>query len=86
MAAPSFVLSILVLAAVGAVWRGAWAVLLGELFVYLLVGFAAGLQVMKKSKATLRIALIMPALFATIHLSWGFSFLLRLLAPKRRKV
>jgi hypothetical protein len=81
--APLFVLSLLLLAAAGIVWRGAWVVLLAEMIVYLLLALAAGLQAMTVAKARPMMILLMPWVFATIHLMWGGSFLLQLMGFRR---
>lgn len=83
LVAPLFVLSLLFLAAGGFVWRGAWWLLLTEVTVYLLTCLAAGLQATTRAKARPAMILLMPVVFATIHLTWGTSFLLRLLSPRR---
>jgi hypothetical protein len=46
------------------------------------VKVVAGWQVARKTESTAGMTLIMPVIFATIHLTWGSSFLLRLLGPK----
>jgi succinoglycan biosynthesis protein ExoA len=78
LVAPLFVLSLLVLALVGIVWRWAWWLLLIEVAIYLMVSFAAGVQAARRAGEGFRMALLMPLVFATIHLTWGSSFLLRL--------
>jgi hypothetical protein len=79
LVAPLFVLSLLVLALVGIVWRWAWWLLLIEVAIYLMGSFAAGVQAARRAGEGFRMALLMPLVFATIHLTWGSSFLLRLL-------
>lgn len=73
--APAFILSLAVLALLGLIWKPAWWLLLPEVVVYLLVALSAGWQAAKKNKAGLSMALLMPLVFSTIHLSWGGSFL-----------
>lgn len=81
LVAPLFVLSILVLAISGVFWKPAWWLLLAEIITYLVCALLAGLQAAKRSHEGVAMALVMPLIFATIHLSWGSSFLLRLLRP-----
>jgi glycosyltransferase involved in cell wall biosynthesis len=85
LVAPLFVLSLLILAVAGIVWRFAWWVLLAEIIVYLLSSLAAGVQVTAKARASPLMILLMPPVFATIHLSWGASFLLRGLGLRSSK-
>jgi succinoglycan biosynthesis protein ExoA len=82
--APIFVLSLLFLATAGIVWHGAWWVLLAEVIVYLLASLAAGIQAMTTAKASPLMTLLMPPVFATIHLTWGSSFLFQLLRNQRQ--
>lgn len=84
LVAPVFVVSIVVLAIAGLFWKPAWWLLLAELITYLICAFAAGVQAAKNSKGGLGMALVMPVVFATIHLTWGSSFLIRLLSPARK--
>ena len=81
LVAPLFVLSILVLAIAGVFWKPAGVLLLVEVVTYLVCALVAGLQAAKRAHEGLPMALVMPLIFATIHLSWGSSFLLRLLRP-----
>jgi len=81
LVAPLFVLSILVLAIAGLFWKPAGWLLLVEVVTYLVCALVAGLQAAKRSHEGLAMALVMPLIFATIHLSWGSSFLFRLLRP-----
>ena len=81
LVAPLFVLSILFLGILGFIWKPAWWLLLIELLTYLLCAMLAGWQAAKRSDNDLAMALVMPLIFATIHLTWGSSFLIRLLSP-----
>jgi thiosulfate reductase cytochrome b subunit len=74
----------LLLGAAGIVWHGAWWLLLAEVIVYLLASLAAGLQATTRAKASPLMILFMPPVFATIHLTWGSSFLFRLLRKQRQ--
>ena len=84
LVAPLFVASLPALGIAGIFWTPAWWLLLVEIVAYLLCAFVAGLQAAKKSKGGLLMALAMPLVFATIHLSWGSSFLIRLISPVRK--
>ena len=84
MVAPVFVASIIVLAIAGIFWQPAWWLLLAELGAYLLCALVAGIQAAKKSSGGLGMVLVMPLVFATIHLTWGSSFLVRLISPSRK--
>jgi len=84
LVAPVFVASIVVLAIAGIFWVPAWWLLLAELITYLICALVAGVQAAKKSNGGLEMVLVMPLVFATIHLTWGSSFLIRLLSPARK--
>ena len=77
--APLFILSLLVLGGAALAWRLARWLLLAEVVIYLLFSLGSGVQIAKRTGTGLKIILLMPIVFATIHLSWGASFLLRLL-------
>ncbi len=84
LVAPLFVASILVLGIAGIFWTPAWWLLLLELVTYLGCALFAGWQAARRAGAGLQMALVMPLIFATIHLSWGSSFLVRLIgAPQK---
>jgi succinoglycan biosynthesis protein ExoA len=82
LVAPVFVLSILILLITGFVFKFAWWLLAIEIAVYLAAALLAGIQVSQRERGGLKLALFMPVVFATIHLSWGASFVGRLLVPK----
>ena len=82
LVAPAFVASLVVLTLMGFVWPVAWLLLFAEVVTYLLFGLIAGWLAARKTEPTAGMTLIMPVIFATIHLTWGSSFLLRLLGPK----
>lgn len=84
LVAPLFVASLLVLGIAGIFWKPAWWLLLVEIVTYLFCALVAGVQAAKKSNEGLQLALVMPLVFATIHLSWGSSFLIRLISPVRK--
>jgi len=78
LVAPLFVASILALGIAGIFWKPAWWLLLLELVTYLGCALLAGWQAARRAGGGLQMALVMPLIFATIHLSWGSSFLVRL--------
>ncbi len=80
LVAPVFVFSLLALAGLGFAWRVAWWMLLGEVAIYLLFALVAGWQAARKTGGNLAMTLLMPVVFATIHLTWGSSFLARLIS------
>jgi len=80
LVAPVFVFSLLALAALGFAWRVAWWTLLVEAVVYLLFALGAGWLAARKTGGDLGMTLLMPVVFATIHLTWGSSFLIRLVS------
>jgi len=82
--APAFILSLLVLALLAIIWTPARWLLLIESIVYLFAALAAGWHTTRRSDRSLGLVLLMPLVFATIHLSWGTSFLISL-ASNRRK-
>ena len=84
LAAPAFVFSIVLLATIGTFWKGAWWLLLAELGLYLLASIVAGINATMRAKSSPLMVLLMPLVFATIHLTWGGSFLARLLGLQRR--
>ena len=81
--APLFILSLVMLGGASFVWWPAIWFLLVEVVVYLLFSLASGIQIAKRTATGLKLILLMPAVFATIHLSWGTSFLLRLIGIRR---
>lgn len=83
LVAPAFVISILALVIAGIFWRPLWWLLLVEVVAYLMCAVGAAWQVAKKSVDGLVMLLMMPFIFATIHFTWGTSFLIRLLKPVR---
>jgi len=74
--APIFVLSLIGLSVAGIFWKPAQWLLLTEILLYLSAAVAAG---WKATNSRLGQVLLMPLVFATIHLTWGTSFLLQLL-------
>ncbi|MGH9966487.1 MAG: glycosyltransferase family 2 protein [Pyrinomonadaceae bacterium] len=78
--APAFVVSLVVLTLAGLVWQVAWWLLLVELSFYLLLALGAGWQAARRLGGDLALTLVMPVVFATIHLTWGISFLISLVS------
>jgi GT2 family glycosyltransferase len=78
LVAPAFVSSLVLLSVFGAIWPPAWLLLLVELAIYFLAALVAGSQVARRNRSGLGLTLFMPIVFATIHLTWGTSFLLGL--------
>ena len=84
LVAPLFVLSILLLGLLGFAWRPAWLLLLLEATVYAFAALLAGVHAAMRSGSGLGLAVVMPFIFATIHLTWGANFLARLIGFKRK--
>lgn len=84
LVAPVFVLSLIVLALLAVFWAPARWLLLAELTVYLFAALAAGWHTTRRTdRGSFGLGLLMPLVFATIHLSWGTSFLLGLIGPQK---
>ena len=84
LVAPVFVLSLIVLALLAVFWTPARWLLLVELAVYLFAALAAGWHTTRRTdRGGFGLVLLMPLVFATIHLSWGMSFLLGLIGPQK---
>lgn len=84
LVAPAFVLSLIALALLAVVWTPAHWLLLVELGIYLFAALAAGWHTTRRTdRRSLGLVLLMPPVFATIHLSWGTSFLIGLLRPQK---
>lgn len=74
LVAPAFILSLAVLGLSGLFFKPAWWLLLVEVGAYLLFALGAGWQAARKTGSGSVVSLLMPLVFATIHLSWGGSF------------
>jgi cellulose synthase/poly-beta-1,6-N-acetylglucosamine synthase-like glycosyltransferase len=83
LVAPLFVLSIVLLGLLGLVWLPFWLLLGFEIGSYFLLGLGFGWAIMCRNAGGIRMWLIMPFVFATIHLTWGSSFLLGLIRKPR---
>lgn len=84
LVAPVFVVSLLALGIIGIIWTPAWWLLLAEVIIYLGCALLAGWQAAKKAGAGLAMMLVLPMVFATIHLTWGSSFILKFLIPSTK--
>lgn len=84
LVAPTFVSSLLVLAIAGLAWPIAWWLLLLELGIYFSLALLVGSVAAIRAGLGLKEALAMPPVFATIHLTWGVSFLIRMFASGRK--
>jgi succinoglycan biosynthesis protein ExoA len=85
LVAPAFVLSLLSLTILSLFL---WVVLipLGVILVlYLVLAFVFGGQMMRRNREGVRALLLAPIVFATIHLTWGVSFLLGLVTPGKAR-
>ncbi len=77
--APAFVVSLIVLAVTSLVWTPARWLLLFEVGLYLVAALAAGWHATRAIEGgRLGLILLMPVMFVTIHLTWGISFLVRI--------
>ena len=83
LVAPLFVVSIVLLALLGIVWLPFWALLGLEIVSYSLCALFFSLRVATKTGGGIGLFLLMPLVFATIHLTWGSSFLLGLIRKPR---
>jgi len=82
LVAPVFVLSLIALAVLGLVWSPARWLFFIEVALYLLAALVAGWQATKGTDRSPGLILLMPLVFATIHLTWGTSFLGGLLSSR----
>jgi len=81
--APVFVLSLLVLAALGIFKPLALVVLGFEVGLYVSLALAFGWRIMRRDHAGPLMLLVMPIVYVTIHLNWGSSFLMGLVRQPR---
>jgi glycosyltransferase involved in cell wall biosynthesis len=81
--APAFVLTLLTLIVWSLFWSGALALLGLIVVVYLASALSFGWQMMRSNQLDWRTWILTPVVFATIHLTWGVSFLLGLFLPHR---
>lgn len=84
LVAPLFVASLLFFGIAGFFLFPGWWLLLIEIVTYLTCALLAGWQAAKRSgEGRLPMVLVMPLIFATIHLAWGSSFLVRLVSSAK---
>jgi glycosyltransferase involved in cell wall biosynthesis len=83
LVAPLFVLSIGLLALAGFLWSPIWVLLAVELALYLMLAFGFAFAIARRNRGAIGLFLMMPVVFATIHLTWGSSFLLGLIRKPR---
>jgi glycosyltransferase involved in cell wall biosynthesis len=79
LVAPLFVISIVLLTVLGFAWRFVFLFLAAELILYFVLALLFGSRVIKQNSNGILIWLLMPVIFAVIHVSWGFTFLLGLI-------
>lgn len=87
LVAPVFVLSLLLLPLLGIWWWPAWAVLAVELFAYFSLAIYFATKISRREESGLRMMLVLPIVFFSLHVTWGVSFLLSVIQPsfKERK-
>lgn len=83
MVAPLFVLTLIVTGITGIFWTPALYLLLLTLGAYSLLAGLFAVQLAAKGK-DMRLVLLLPAIFFTIHATWGSGFLLSCLRPPAR--
>ncbi len=83
LVAPLFVVSILLMGLLGFFWKPFWWALIAELLIYFLMGFVFACKAVRAQASSLRVWLVMPLLFLTIHVAWGASFLFGLIGRPR---
>ncbi len=83
LVAPLFVVSIIMLGSLGFLWLPFWVLLGFEIGFYLLLALGFGWSIMRQNGGGLGMWLIVPLVFATIHLTWGSSCLLGLIRKPR---
>ncbi len=86
LVAPTFVASIVVLAALGLWKTEAWLMLAAELILYFSLASFFAIHAVRRANATAGVTFVLPAVFLVTHLSWGASFLLGLVGNQTRNV
>jgi glycosyltransferase involved in cell wall biosynthesis len=84
LVAPLFVVSLVLLALLGFLWLPFWALLALEITFYLLFALGFSLAIANQRGGGIGLFLLMPVVFATIHLTWGSSFLLGLIRSPQK--
>jgi succinoglycan biosynthesis protein ExoA len=83
LVAPVFVLSVVALLVVSLFFKPAFLLLAVEIGLYLVAALAAGWHAIRNTSGNrVVLLLLMPLVFSTIHLSWGTSFVIRLMTIK----
>ena len=81
---PAFALSVIVLSVASFIWKPAKWLLLAELGLYFVATLTASWHAARANETrSLGFVFLMPLVFATIHLTWGISFLGRIVGVKR---
>ena len=80
MVAPIFVLSLIGLGVASFFWSPARWLLFTELAIYILATMIAAWHATNRNGLDV-VWLLMPPVFATIHLTWGLSFLIYMIMP-----
>ncbi len=83
LVAPFFVASIPILLLGGFWLRPAWWLLLLELAAYVFLAIVFGAKLARQSGEGVRLIVLLPWVFLTIHLSWGSNLLLGLISARR---
>ena len=83
LVAPALVLSIFITAMAGLLWNFALWLLALLLVSYLSLSLFAGWQASRRSNLGFAGILVMPVVFATIHFSWGASFIIGLFRTRK---
>lgn len=83
LVAPLFVVSIVLLGLLGSLWFPFWALLGFEIAFYVVCALSFGFAITRRGGGGIGLWLLMPLVFATIHLAWGSSFLLGLIRKPR---
>jgi cellulose synthase/poly-beta-1,6-N-acetylglucosamine synthase-like glycosyltransferase len=82
--APAFVLSLIALVVASVLWSPARWLLLVDVLLYLIAALAASWRTRIEVKRFQHLFL-MPIVFATIHFTWGMSFILRSVSFRKRE-
>ena len=85
LVAPLFVLSLIFLPLLGLWWWPAWIVLGIEAIAYLGLALYFASKISRNNDARLRLTLLLPVVFFTVHITWGSSFLLSFIQPSSTK-
>ena len=81
LVAPLFVLSLIVLPLLGWWWTPAWILLAVEAGLYFALAIYFAAKIARNQEKRLALALFIPVVFFTLHVTWGTSFLLSLIQP-----